>query len=79
MALRVASRAGSLMRVAPQLSAASARGFASFEDRERGEEACAMTILWFCRTLLLQDLLLQVQRSHLQLCTAVAFACNCHV
>ncbi|KAL3131684.1 hypothetical protein ABBQ38_007976 [Trebouxia sp. C0009 RCD-2024] len=38
MALRVVSRVGSLMRVAPQLSAPSARGFATFDDRERGEE-----------------------------------------
>lgn len=38
MALRVVSRAGSLMRVAPQLSAVTARGFAGFEERERGEE-----------------------------------------
>ena len=29
------------MRVTPELSAVSARGFASFEERERGEEACA--------------------------------------
>lgn len=38
MALRAASRVGSMLRVAPQLSAASARGFANFDERERGEE-----------------------------------------
>ena len=41
MALLAVSRVGSLVRTMPQLSAVSARGFASFDERERGEEACA--------------------------------------
>ncbi|DBA96131.1 hypothetical protein WJX77_005569 [Trebouxia sp. C0004] len=38
MALRAVPRVGSLLRVVPQLSTASTRGFANFDERERGEE-----------------------------------------
>ncbi len=38
MALRAVSRVGSVLRVVPQLSTASTRGFANFDERERGEE-----------------------------------------
>lgn len=41
MALLAVSRVGSLVRIMPQLSVVSARGFSSFDERERGEEACA--------------------------------------
>ena len=40
MALRAVSRVGPLMRVTPQLTAVSTRGFANFDERERGEEVC---------------------------------------
>lgn len=38
MALRALSRVGSVSRIVPQLSTASTRGFANFDERERGEE-----------------------------------------
>ena len=38
MALRAVSRIGSLKQLAPQVSMVASRGFANFDERERGEE-----------------------------------------
>ena len=48
MALRAVFRIGSVVRTSPQVAAVSARGFANFDERERGEEVYCSPISSLC-------------------------------